>query len=57
MTLIMDDRGGLAGPKNSEISKKRACIGLSGGQTGERALVQEEQMGPLLTPGKISLNR
>jgi len=30
---------------------------LSGGQTGEWALVQEEQMGPLLTPGKISLNR
>ena len=29
----------------------------SGGQTGEWALVQEEQMGPLLTPGKISLNR
>jgi len=29
----------------------------SGGQTGERALVEEEQMGPLLTPGKISLNR
>jgi len=28
----------------------------SGGQTGEWALVQEEQMGPLLTPGKISLN-
>ena len=33
-------------------------VGLfSGGQTGEWALVQEEQMGPLLTPGKISLNR
>jgi len=31
--------------------------GISGGQTGEWALVQEEQMGPLLTPGKISLNR
>ena len=30
---------------------------ISGGQTGEWALVQEEQMGPLLTPGKISLNR
>ena len=30
---------------------------VSGGQTGEWALVQEEQMGPLLTPGKISLNR
>ena len=29
----------------------------SGGQTGEWALVQEEQMGPLLTLGKISLNR
>jgi len=29
----------------------------SGGQTGEWAVVQEEQMGPLLTPGKISLNR
>ena len=29
----------------------------SGGQTGEWALVQEEQMGPLLIPGKISLNR
>jgi len=29
----------------------------SGGQTGEWALVQEEQMGPLLTPGKISLSR
>jgi len=29
----------------------------SGGQTGEWALVQEEQMGPLLTRGKISLNR
>ena len=25
----------------------------SGGQTGEWALVQEEQMGPLLTPEKI----
>jgi len=25
---------------------------ISGGQTGEWALVQEEQMGPLLTPGK-----
>jgi len=30
---------------------------FSGGQTGERALVQEEQMGALLTPGKISLKR
>jgi len=30
---------------------------ISGGQTGEWALVQEEQMCPLLTPGKISLNR
>ena len=29
----------------------------SGGQTGEWALVQEEQMGPLLTPGKLSLPR
>ena len=29
----------------------------SGGQTGEWALVQEEQMGPLLTPEKNSLNR
>jgi len=29
----------------------------SGGQTGEWAPVQEEQMGPLLTLGKISLNR
>jgi len=33
------------------------CCEISGGQTGEWALVQEEQMGPLLTPGKISLNR
>jgi len=32
-------------------------LDISGGQTGEWALVQEEQMGPLLTPGKISLNR
>jgi len=32
------------------------CVVVSGGQTGEWALVQEEQMGPLLTPGKISLN-
>ena len=31
--------------------------GTSGSQTGEWALVQEEQMGPLLTAGKISLNR
>jgi len=30
---------------------------LSGGQTGEWALVQEEQIGPLLTLGKFSLNR
>ena len=29
----------------------------SGGQTGEWALMQEEQMGPQLTPRKISLNR
>jgi len=32
-------------------------VSYSGGQTGEWALVQEEQMGPLLTLGKISLNR
>jgi len=36
---------------------KHYNIDTSGGQTGERALVQEEQMGPLLTPGKISLKR
>ena len=35
--------------------KRKASV--SGGQTGERALVQEEQMAPLFTPGKISLNR
>jgi len=32
-------------------------VKCSGGQTGEWALVQEEQMGPLLTLGKILLNR
>jgi len=41
----------------SQIRKMAITAERSGGQTGEWALVQEEQMGPLLTPGKISLNR
>ena len=28
MTLIMDDRGGLAGPKKLRNFEKRACTGL-----------------------------
>ena len=42
---------------DDDYDESAEASSLSGGQTGERALVQEEQMGPLLTPGKISLNR
>jgi len=49
---------GAGGPGfESQPRRCRVAVLGSGGQTGEWALVQEEQMGPLLTPGKISLNR
>jgi len=43
---------GGAGIKKNNVLAERSYKLDSGGQTGEWALVQEEQMGPLLTPGK-----
>ena len=37
----------------SPLSFTMNCAYISGGQTGERALVQEEQMSPLLTREKF----